>query len=493
MEVKKLLFKTIIKEKPNFILFSFLPVEIDIGAIKKIKKISPKTKTIILFADDDIEFEPYSRYCALFFDYFLVCQTEYMPLYEKEKIKGGFPILGTNTERYQYLNLEKKYDVSFIGSALLNRRERLKFLIDKGIKINIWGKGWNNYPEFKNYYGGFLNLNDYVKVINQTKINLSFSKNRFGEPHFKGRVMELSACKAFQLVDYFSDYLKFFKEGKEIIMFKNKEDLFKKIKYYLGHNQKREEIVENSYKKTIAKFNILNYYKRFFKKIFDEENNFSKELPDLKKKIICLFKEDFKNINNLKEKIKEVDYISFSDKNGRFLEYKEFIQTYSLNLLKKPISCCDYKVFSKNLGYYLWFQVDKSFNSIPEKEFNKLLNINQLMVNIDFFVDNIEKFGKIFQGKTIDFLNEKNTAFVSIPLIEIKKFNKVSYQSMCKSFQMNFIANLYSLTKRKKLMFNKYFYKLVLESILNRNFFIFWYLFDSIFSKENWYRIKINN
>ena len=45
--------------------------------------------------------------------------------------------------------------------------------------------------------------------------------------------------------------IRFFKEDKEIVLFRTKEELLEKIRYYLNNEKKRMEIAENSYKKVI--------------------------------------------------------------------------------------------------------------------------------------------------------------------------------------------------------------------------------------------------
>ena len=68
-EMNKKFLEVVEKEKPDFIYFWLIYDEFYIDTLLKIKKISPKTRTVNFFGDDDVMFENFSRYYALFIDY----------------------------------------------------------------------------------------------------------------------------------------------------------------------------------------------------------------------------------------------------------------------------------------------------------------------------------------------------------------------------------------------------------------------------------------
>ena len=210
------------KEKPDYIFFRSLD-NFYLRTLFKIREISSKTKTVIFFGDDDTLFESFSRYYALFFDYATLCQQGFINKYKKEGMKNVFPMnFMANIENFKFLNLEKKYDVTFIGYQKGNRADFVRYLKNEGIKIRIFGRFWEKCPDLKDIYLGVPNDKEMVKIINQTKINLCFTENMRGIPHIKGRVPETISCKSFMLTQYFSGYLDFFKNNDEIVMFKNK-------------------------------------------------------------------------------------------------------------------------------------------------------------------------------------------------------------------------------------------------------------------------------
>ncbi len=489
-QMNKMLFSLVEKEKPDYILVIVGRDELTIETIEIIKKISPETKIISLVGDDDTQFETLKRYQGFFVDCNLLAQPNYEKNYWKEGMKNTFPLVGINTDIFKPMKIKKIYDVTFIGAPSEPRADIIRFLIDNKINLKIFGRGWEIYPEFKDFYIGPLETEDMIKVINQTRINLTLSKNTLGVIHFKGRVFEIPACKSFSLTDHFKEYLKFFKKDKEIVMFKNKKDLLKKINYYLKNEKEREKIAENPYKKIIKNHSILVTFKNMFKKVMENEEIFSSKIPIIKEKIITLKKEDIhKNLEGIKNLIKEFDYVSFSDGDSLPLKHKDYLQSYSLEKTKKEISCCDYYVYNKLLGNYLMVNTHRSFLYFRKDKFDQLISINQLAVSKNYFINNLSKFRGFFNGKRIDIINKKNTCFISIPLIKNRKINKLDYDVFSYAFQKIFIIEAYSLFKQKKLFRSSYFYRLTYFLVKNPLFMKFFLEF--IKDKQNWNRLRI--
>jgi len=488
-KMNEMFLKFIENEKPNYIHMCFGADEFDLGTFVKIREISPKTKIIGFFGDDDLEFEKYSRYLMLFLDYGFIGQYKYVPKYKKEGIKNVFGVPGFNTEIFKPMNMKKKYDVTFIGTPLTEKSGRynfIKFLKEKGIPITLFGWGWEKYPDLKEIYLGPLSNEQMVKVINQSKINLCFSKNSYGQSHLKGKVLEGGACKTFVLTEYYEDYVHMFNEGKEIIMFEGKEDLHKKISYFLKNENERQKIANAAYAKIIEKYNLEKDLKKIFSKIKYEKRRW--KLPNIPEKSYIISKKEIFNKDNLKEILKDYDYISFKEGGASHLKFKDFLQIYSLKITNKPISCCNYYVYRKGLGDYLYFCSEKSFRELDKKDFVSFLNLSQLLVTKEFFLENIEKFKKAFQ-REIDFLNKDNTAFVGFPLLRVKKIPTKKYSIMKKAFVFEFFHQLYSLYYTKKIFFKPYVPFLLLEIFFGK-FFILKYLFDSLKDRSRISKLK---
>lgn len=478
----RLLLALIKKELPDYILFfdsMFFNLEI-IELIEKIKEISPKTQTIFYSGDDDDNRFNSSRYLALFFDYVFIIQNDFLSLYKKDGLKNVKFVIQLDISNRKNSKEKKIYDVSFMGSPKADREEILEWLYNKKVNISIFGpENWKKNSKFKEFYRGHIPAEDFSKKVDQTKINLCLSKNGIGIPHLNTRFFENTICKAFSLVEYSPQFAQIFKEDKEIIFFRKKEELLKKINYYLKQEKKREKIVENAYKKIISKFDLEKVIRNFVKR--SSKSNPRKLLPKINYSIINI---DEKKINlppqKLLKKIKGYDYISFSKGNVLTSPFKEYLQIYSLLKNKKEISCCDYYLNSRRLGDYGVF-IYAWGGRTSKEEYKPFLDINQLVVSKNFFIKNFELIKKAYLTEKISFVNDKNTAFISIPLIRINSFrkdffkNKELYKN--RFFLFYFHKELYS--KRKKpLKLIIYFMSLILEGLAGKKF-----IFGQLFKK----------
>jgi spore maturation protein CgeB len=125
-------------------------------------------------------------------------------------------------EIHRYLDLKKIYDVSFIGTWYPNRAKLLKKLNSVYIFGQFWIKQKNIFP---GVYG-----DEYVKVINQTKINLNIHHNadiRANAPNM--RTFEISGCGGFQISSYMPAIKEYF---RDIPTFNNAKELAELVKYY---------------------------------------------------------------------------------------------------------------------------------------------------------------------------------------------------------------------------------------------------------------------
>ena len=210
---------------------------------------------------------------------------------------------------------------------------------------------------------------------------------------------------------------------------------------------------KKKYKKTIIrKKRIIATIKRKFRKPEDLIKDLTKD-------------------NYIKDKVKNYDYIIFTDKNCKNLKYRMYLQVYSLEKTKKQISCCDYYVYTKHLGNYLHFNVENSFKNLDRKNFSSFLNMAQLMINKKYFLENIEKFQKN-SDKILESISEKNTAFVSFPLVKIRKIKITDYQTMKKAFIFRFPHQLYSLKYRGKIFTSIYIPAFFMEGIKGKIFML---------------------
>ena len=63
------------------------------------------------------------------------------------------------------------------------------------------------------------------------------------------RAMDIMGCGGFLLTNYQQDFLDFFEPGIDYIYYSNKKELLYLADYYLLHEEERQEIARNGYKK----------------------------------------------------------------------------------------------------------------------------------------------------------------------------------------------------------------------------------------------------
>ncbi|MBI2629000.1 glycosyltransferase [Candidatus Pacearchaeota archaeon] len=472
-EMNRMFLDLVGKEKPDYIFFWLIYDEFSVDTFIKLREISPKTKLINFFGDDDTRFDIYSRYYSLFIDFPLMSQKNYLNDYYKEGIKNVHYSCGVNTEEFKPLKLKKKYDVTFIGTPNQDRAEYIRFLQQNGVNIKVFGSGWDKYPEFNEINGGKVNNEELLNIINESKINISFTKNYVDKPHFKSRVFEICACNAFLLTEFFSGYYDFYKEGKEIITFKTKDEMLEKVNFYLKDNKKREKIAKAGYIKTIKNYDQYKHFEKLFSEIFSKEKEPSKKILIGKDyKIAKIKKEELNDIDSIKEKLKDYDYISFFNKDAIYSKYWDFFHVYPIKNTKKPISICDPYLYSNSLGKFLSIYAPYSFQVLDKKDFYKILDPSQIVVEKNYFLKNINEFKLLLDRKEVDIINENNTSFILIPLVSIKNIENLGHEKMTKVSLPTYEVKIHVLARQKKLFYDKFIYFLIFKSILSYPFIL---------------------
>ncbi len=455
------------KENPNYLFLLMIYDEIDPLILQHFQSIAPKMIILSLFPDDDWRYEDYSRYYGLFIHYPIINITDknMERFYVKDDIRHFSLSLGMNCSLFRPLDLEKKYDVSFVGRPNASRADYVGFLLEKKVKINVWGDGWQNYPKIASAYSGNASADDLVRITNQSKINLSFTQGGYGKMQMKGRVFEISACRGFSLVENFETYADYFKKGKELVMFKDKDELLSLIYYYLKHEKERENIASAAHLRTLRDYNKHRELLKYFQSILTAKNELlGKRLPHVGK-VAVIHSEDINNEKKIKNILGEAEYVAFSS-DAQSHPLQHYLQAYALEKTGKAISCCDYYVSAKGLPNYILFKAKQAFMRLNRNDFARAIKISQLVVRKKYFLQYRKKFQEALQGKSFP-LDERTVTFVSLPLLSVKELPALSPEAFRNAFQMKCLDALYSLYYQKKLLLRPYPYFLALKAILN--------------------------
>ncbi len=455
------------REKPDYIHLFLVWDEFYPETLVKIKEILPKVKITHWNGDDDIKFDNYTIPYSSAIDYQFISQLQFTKRYDAARLPW-FDMLGADTAKFRPLNVRKKYDVAFVGTPKGDRLKYMRFLLEKKVNFIIGGAGWNDYPEFKNHYVGKLGDEEFVKLINETKISLCFSQNFFSSPHVLERSMAVNACKSFALTEYVEGYFPKFTEGVDFATFKNEDELYDKIQYHLKHEKEREKIAEKAYKKVTKSFSNQKMMWSAYKAIEKDKRPLHGVVARryLAEHPVYLEQSDFKKgVDHIKIKVTGSRYVGFKSKHSEILPYKDFYQTYTMDIIKKPVSICDAYLYSSLIGDYATLSLYYAHNYMVDQSYVQAnLDISQIMVEKNYFLNNMAAFAEMYNGKPFP-LNTKDVSFLSMPLVRTKKITKIPVLNTDHIFFTYLDLDLIKLRNQKKLFTDLFLYKLIFYSL----------------------------
>lgn len=142
-------------------------------------------------------------------------------------------------------------DVCYIGHYENDGRvDYLKSLMDSGIDVGV-PEEWKKYS-FKHDHLIYIS-DTYIKyneVLNKAKIAIVFLST-INKDTYTRRCFEIPIVKTLMVAPYNEDIKSLFEDGKEVILYKDKEDLMKKIHYYLQNVEERLMIAEAGYNRVM--------------------------------------------------------------------------------------------------------------------------------------------------------------------------------------------------------------------------------------------------
>jgi len=266
------------KEKPDYVIWTTSRYEFQESTFDTIRK---QGATVIgFFYDDEYRFEDYSKWWAPHFDYCVTNTIEAVPKYRELGAKSilAIPIVGGIATKRDWSKLNEKHNISFVGDMKPGRKREINKLKEKNIPVYLIGGKRG---------GGYISFKDMLDVFWTSKINLNFSRNGYNEEklQMKGRIFEVLMAGGFLLTEYVPGIENYFELDKEIVCFKNSEEMIDKINYYLNHNEERRAIAKAGWQRAIANYTSFHTLSKLFEEIEEDialshkENN---SLPRLK-------------------------------------------------------------------------------------------------------------------------------------------------------------------------------------------------------------------
>jgi len=175
----------------------------------------------------------------------------------------------------------KKYetDISFVGTYLPQKRNYFKnyvFPLKNKYNVKLYGQDWNIFDRACGWVqrlGQYFNISflsrirlpklqliDEARIYKSSVISLNVHEDY--QKEFGGdcneRTFKIPACGGFEITDDVACIRRYFKDGEEIVIAKNKDDWFEKINYYMENQEKRLSIVNAGRKKALKEHTYHN-------------------------------------------------------------------------------------------------------------------------------------------------------------------------------------------------------------------------------------------
>ena len=198
------------------------------------------SKTCLWFMDPLITYDEEMQQKTSLVDYFC-CDKQNVLQEAKKYNNNSFHVCEGFDEDIDkpHIDIEKVYEVSFIGNLYGDRVEKIAS-IKRPIEIITGAFG-----------------REHSKKVSESMINLNFCTSNGASD----RVYKILAAGGFLLTEDWHGREELFKDGKDLVIFKNMQDLKQKIDFFIKRPEDRKRVA-NSGLETVQNYTRLNWAKR---------------------------------------------------------------------------------------------------------------------------------------------------------------------------------------------------------------------------------------
>jgi hypothetical protein len=174
-------------------------------------------------------------------------------------VEGARPIYlpeGFDASLFRPLDVARDIPASFIGGAYGFRPAVVRYLRRRGIPLQVFGDGWNTRS---------LTPEEQVGVINRSAVNLGMGGVVHSETitNLKGRDFEIpGAGGGVYLTSFNPDLARHFDVGREILCYRNREEMVELIRQALKHPEESREIARRARERSLREHRWLHRYRR---------------------------------------------------------------------------------------------------------------------------------------------------------------------------------------------------------------------------------------
>mgnify|MGYP001293732790 CR=1 FL=1 len=269
-KINKKLLQEVKEKQPNYIWF-YNSTQIFPSTLKKLKLINPKL--ILMQYANDNPFSPgakkrlwYNYIKGIkFYDIHLSYRNSNILDYKNKNCKNVY-VLKSYFDPDKHFEIKKNIPSKYLSDIVFaghyeddGRADALELILQKGYKLKLFGGGWNNIYEklgSKSLLKKLYPINPasgkkYQYAICGSKIALCFL-SKLNNDEYTRRNFEIPAMKKTVLSEYSNELARMFEEDKEIVFFKNNDDMLKKIKFLIQNEKANKKIAiagfDNVYK-----------------------------------------------------------------------------------------------------------------------------------------------------------------------------------------------------------------------------------------------------
>ncbi|MBI2061489.1 MAG: glycosyltransferase [Nitrospirae bacterium] len=209
------------------------------------------THVLGFFFDDEVLFETRSRWMLPNLDYAVTNTPSVVEPYRRMGARARLmvPIIPVNGSVFSKLpGVPKEHDAGFVGTLHGERERAMADIAKAGADVFVYGRG---------YRDPGLSTAEFVRAVNRTRVNLSFTSNPNdpNAPHqLKGRLFEIPMCGGFLLTEDMPLLGKYFDVGREVDVFQSPAEAADKIRYYLAHEKEREEMANRAHQRALRQY-----------------------------------------------------------------------------------------------------------------------------------------------------------------------------------------------------------------------------------------------
>jgi len=243
VELNRDLLTKALRYRPDIVLFVLMHYEV---WTETLDILNQKLDAALIHwaTDDSWKYRQFSRHLAPYFDIHATTCRRAVAAARQDGLKNVVQTqwAASASALQEPLAAEQcQYPVTFIGSNYGNRAAWVHSLRARGVEVACFGHGWPS---------GAVSAERIPEIMRNSVISLNFGDSGIvwegwlpaRSRQIKARVFEVPGSGGFMLTEQAEDLDQYLIPGKEIETFASLDELVSKIRHYLDHPRKRDEI-----------------------------------------------------------------------------------------------------------------------------------------------------------------------------------------------------------------------------------------------------------